>query len=96
MEAVVLAFALGAGTVLAVKHGRKVARRAIGWTAEKTGFVTAKVADAVAEARRVARERFERGREPDAGRTELPPPSTPPRSERAADSNGQSAGLHRP
>lgn len=76
MEAVLLAFALGAGTVLAVKHGRKVARRAIGWTAERAGFVTGKVTEAIEEARRTAKARFEHGREVNGARTELAPPSS--------------------
>jgi len=75
MEAVIVAFALGAGAVVAVKHGRRVLRRAVGWTAEKTGYVSGRVQETLAETRRIARERFEAGRETD-GRTELPPPSS--------------------
>jgi hypothetical protein len=76
MEAVLLAFALGASTVLAVKHGRKVARRAIGWTAERAGFVTGKVTEALEQARRTAKSRFEQGRDANGARTELAPPSS--------------------
>jgi hypothetical protein len=97
MEAVFFAFALGAGTVLAVKHGRRAARRAIGWTAERAGFVTGKVTEAIEDARRVARNRFEQGRQANGARTELPPPSggspasarpSTPRSEATTEANG--------
>jgi hypothetical protein len=73
MEAVLFAFVLGAGTVLAAKHGRRVARKAIGWTAERTGFISGRVTEALAEARRVAREQYEAGRRENLSRTELPP-----------------------
>jgi hypothetical protein len=75
MEAIAFAFALGAGTVYAVKHGRRAMHRAVGWTAEKTGFITAKVSEALDEARRIARERYEVGREHNGIHTELAPPS---------------------
>jgi hypothetical protein len=75
MEAVILALAIGAGSVYAVKNGRKALRRAVGWTAEKTGFITGRVQQTLAETRRLARERYEAGREADRERTELAPPS---------------------
>jgi hypothetical protein len=86
MEAIAFAFALGAGTVWAVKHGRRAMHRAVGWTAEKTGFVSARVAEALEEAGKIARERYERGRELSTGRAELPPPSA--RNGAAMDANG--------
>jgi hypothetical protein len=95
MEAVILAFALGAGTVVAVKNGRKALRRVVGWTAEKTGYITGRVQETLAETRRVARERYEAGREVD-GRTELPPPSSrgpesPPAQVHAKNGSGGGA-----
>ena len=75
MEAVIVAFALGAGAVAAVKHGRRALRSAVGWTAEKTGYITGRGSETLAEARRVARERYELGKDVD-GRTEIAPPST--------------------
>ena len=92
MEAVIVAFALGAGTIVAVKNGRKALRRVVGWTAEKTGYITGRVQETLAEARRVARERYETGREGE-GRTELPPPSSrapesPPPQAHVRNGNG--------
>jgi hypothetical protein len=72
MEAVLFAFVLGAGTVLAAKHGKRVARKAIGWTAERTGFISGRVTEALAEARRIARDQYEAGRRENLARTELP------------------------
>jgi hypothetical protein len=76
MEAVLFAFVLGAGTVLAAKHGKRVARKAIGWTAERTGFISGRVTEALAEARRIARDQYEAGRRENLARTELPPAPT--------------------
>jgi hypothetical protein len=92
MEAVVLAFALGAGAVVAVKHGRQALRRAVGWTAEKTGFISGRVRDTLEEARREARERYAVGRDDD-GRTELPPPSSrAPEAQSQPPANGKNGG----
>jgi hypothetical protein len=101
MEAALIAFALGAGTVLAVKHGRRTRRtvaRAIGWAAEQAGFVSGRVAEGIAEARRIARERYRQGREANVARVEVergpsssrPPPS--PRADVSVESNGRPPG----
>jgi hypothetical protein len=71
MEAFAFAFALGAGTVFAARHGRRFMRRAVGWTAETTGSLSAQAAEALAEAKRIARVRYEQGREGNGARTEL-------------------------
>jgi hypothetical protein len=101
MEATFIAFALGAGTVLVVKHGKRTRRtvaRAIGWAAEQAGFVSGRVAEGIAEARRIARERYRHGREANAERLEVehePSPSvgpTSPRSDVSLGSNGQPRG----
>jgi hypothetical protein len=93
MEAVLFAFALGAGAVVAVKHGRRALTRAVGWTAEKTGYISGRVKETLAEAKQVARDRYEVGRDTD-GRTELPPPSSrapqspPPQPAPGGNGNG--------
>jgi len=89
MEAFAFAFALGAGSVFAARHGRRFVHRAVGWTAEKTGFLSAQVAEALAEAKRIARERFEQGRDGTASRTELPPQTSV--ASAAGDANGKPA-----
>jgi hypothetical protein len=104
MEAVVIAFALGAGAVLAVKRGKRTRRtvaRAIGWAAEQAGFVSGRVSEGIAEARRIARDRYRQGREANAARVEmgraapssLAPPSSrgdgSARAEGAVEPNGQ-------
>jgi hypothetical protein len=71
MEAIALAFALGAGTVIAIKHGRSVAKRAVGWTAERAGWITGRVTDAVKDAKRIARAEFDRGRSDAPSGTQL-------------------------
>jgi hypothetical protein len=61
MEAVIMVLALGAGGVYAAKRGRNAIRRAVGWTAERAGFITGRVQEALAETRREARERYDEG-----------------------------------
>lgn len=91
MEAVIVAFALGAGAVAAVKHGRRAIRLAVGWTAEKTGYVTGRVNETLAEAKRVARERYALGKETE-GRTEIAPPSSRAPEAQAPPANGKNGG----
>jgi hypothetical protein len=76
MEAVVLAFVLGAGTVVAVRHGRAVARKIVGFTAQNAGRITGQVRDSIEQARRVARAEYERGRDQLRLAAEIPPPLT--------------------
>jgi len=63
MEAVIMVLALGAGGLYAAARGRgrNVIRRAVGWTAERAGFITGRVQEALAETRREARERYDEG-----------------------------------
>ncbi len=60
-----MVLALGAGGVYAAGRGRgrgrNAIRRAVGWTAERAGFITGRVQEALAETRREARERYEEG-----------------------------------
>jgi hypothetical protein len=53
--------ALGAGGVYVAKRGSGAVRRAVGWTAERAGFITGRMQESLAETRRLARERYEDG-----------------------------------
>src|SRR5260370_5548343 len=60
---VVIAFILGAATVVATKRGKGVVRRAVVWTARRAGSMSMRASEALKDAQRVAREEFLRGRE---------------------------------
>jgi hypothetical protein len=77
MEAIALGIAIGAGVVLAIKHGKAGAKRAIGWTARQAGWVSGQVDAAVKQTRRAVREQYERGREENLKKAvDIPPPSS--------------------
>jgi hypothetical protein len=59
----IIAFVLGAGTVLAGKRGTRVVKNGIGWTARRMGYFSKHAAIALAEARRLTRQEFTRGRD---------------------------------
>jgi len=59
----IIAFVLGAGTVVAGKRGTRLLRDAMGWTARKTGHFSKHASIALARARRMARQEFTRGRD---------------------------------
>jgi hypothetical protein len=68
--------ALGAGGVYAAKHGRGALRRAVGWTAERAGFITGRIQETLAETRRLARERYDEGVAATRARAELESPAS--------------------
>jgi hypothetical protein len=87
MEVVLMVLALGAGGVYAVKRGRKGLRSAVGWTAEKAGFITGRLQETLAETTQIAKTRYEEGlaaiRDDKQARGETPSPrngSIPPPS----------------
>jgi hypothetical protein len=59
---VVMGLALGAGALLFVKKARPMIRRAVGWTARKSGWIASRVKASVDDAKAVARDEFARGR----------------------------------
>ena len=59
----IIAFVLGAGTVMAGKRGSRLVKDAIGWSARRTGYFSKQAAIALDAARRVARQEFTRGRD---------------------------------
>jgi hypothetical protein len=91
MEVVVFAFALGAGTVVAVKHGGKIVKRAIGWTAQTAGWISGRATAAIDDARRTARDEFLRGRERQPPRSigGGPPSSRSPAAVSLSDGAGE-------
>jgi hypothetical protein len=62
---VLIAFVLGAGTVMAGKRGSRLFKDAIGWTARRTGYFSKQASIALDAARRMARQEFTRGRDSD-------------------------------
>jgi hypothetical protein len=68
-----------------------MARKVIGWTAHHAGRFTGQVRDSIEEAQRVARERYQRGRDEPRLAAEIPPASsngaTPP-SSNGSSTNG--------
>jgi hypothetical protein len=60
---IVVAFVLGAGVAIAARGRGRLARRSLGWMAEKAGWISAHAATALDEARDAARKEFERGRD---------------------------------
>ena len=82
MDMLMFACALGAGAIVASKGGRRIARRALGWSARKAGALSAQATEAIGEARRLAREEFERARDAQA------PPSGATHVAAATDLNG--------
>jgi len=89
-----MVLALGAGGVYAVKRGRGAIRRAVGWTAEKAGFISGRVQETLAETRRLARERYEEGRAAYQERGEIAAPSS--RSAGAPSLNGTGSSHEAP
>jgi len=93
MEAILLGFALGAGTVYVVRRSRAQLKAAAGWTVRQVGWVSGQVTNAVDQARRTVREHYQRGREENLAKfTELPPPSSAEPNGKSAASAGASNG----
>ena len=77
MEAIALGIVMGAGALLAWKHGKESARKAVGFAARQAGFIRGQVDAAVEKARSTLRDEYRRGREEKpAGYAEVPPPSS--------------------
>jgi hypothetical protein len=58
----IIAFALGAGVVIAGKRGRHMLHRTIRWGADAAGWISGRASQALDEARAIARDEFERTR----------------------------------
>jgi len=59
----IIAFVLGAGTVVAGRRGKRFLTEAIGWTARRTGYFSKQAAIALDAAKRKARQEYTRGQE---------------------------------
>jgi hypothetical protein len=57
----IIAFVLGAGTIMAGKRGSRLLKDAVGWTARRTGYFSKHASLALDAARRMARQEFARG-----------------------------------
>jgi len=79
-----MVLAIGAGGLYAAKRGRKALRQAVGWTAEKAGFITARMQETLAETRQVARQRYLEGRAATQEPADLAPTSSRPAAQEQA------------
>jgi hypothetical protein len=77
MEAIAIGIAIGAGAMLAIRHGKAGTKKVLGFAAKQAGFIAARVNSAVDSAKSVVREQYKRGREANLERIEeMPPLST--------------------
>jgi len=77
MEAIALGIVIGAGAVLAWRHGKASAKKAVGYAARQAGFIRGQVDAAVQKARTTVRDEFQRGRAENPPRyVDVPPPSS--------------------
>jgi hypothetical protein len=61
----IIAFVLGAGSVVAGKRGTRLLKAALGWTARRTGYISKQASKAIDAARCTARDEFARGKDSD-------------------------------
>ena len=84
MEGITLGVLLGAAAVLLGRQGSGRAKGALGWAAKQAGWIAGRVQTDIADARRIAREAFERERDAakigDGAHTNGAPPSERSRS----------------
>jgi hypothetical protein len=62
MDVLAAGFVLGVGATWLARRRRLQLRGAVGWTARQAGLISGQVSARVAEARRIAREQYEKGR----------------------------------
>jgi hypothetical protein len=62
MEGITLGVLLGAAAVLLGRKGSTRAKGAVGWAAKQAGWIAGRIQTDIADARRIAREEFERER----------------------------------
>jgi hypothetical protein len=74
MEAITLGFVVGVGVTLLAKRGAPRIKKAVEWTARQSGWVAARAATAVEDARQKLRDQYARGRAVD------PPVDVPPKA----------------
>jgi hypothetical protein len=99
MEAITLGFVVGVGVTLLVKRGGPRIKKAVGWTARQSGWIAARAATAVEDARQKLRDQYARGRATDPPvdvppKAPAPEPRTGERSERSTSEDGLAD--HRP